>query len=469
MVTVTNIPGKREIEVELAKRVFKRFVALLWPCLEDVPLVPNFHLDAICDHLQAVHEGKTKDLIINIPFRLGKSVIVSVMYPAWVWVNDPGHKFICTSHTHKTVIDNALRMRRLLATDLYQSFFPGGLKLTKDTENYIANQYGGHRMSYSVETAVTGITGNTLIIDDPMTTATALSTADRDRVERALSNDFMTRLTPPGQGKRIIVMQRLHQEDTSGRYLRQPSFDRLIIPAKWDGNHRSRTCLNWVDPRTEIGQSIFPEYMSDKFLDDIRIENGPQFFASQLQQTPVAADGSIIKYEWIRTYKELPPVKRITLSCDTAIKIEQANDYSVITVWAEADSGYYLLDMIRKKVEFPELKKLVAQVADKYTPHEILVEDKASGQQIIQEFKRTTKYPIIGINPKGTKAERLNLVSGLFEAGKIFIPERAIFALDFTDELCNFPYGKHDDIVDSVSQYLNRVRSRGGSQRVRVI
>lgn len=464
-----NIPGKSEIELELAKRVFKRFVSLMWPCLEDVPLVPNFHLDAICDHLQAVHEGKTKDLIINIPFRLGKSVIVSVMYPAWVWVNDPGHKFICTSHTHKTVIDNALRMRKLISTELYQKFFPGGLKLVKDTENYISNQWGGHRMSYSVETAVTGITGNTLIIDDPMTTATALSTADRERVQRALANDFMTRLTPPGQGRRIIVMQRLHQEDTSGHYLRQPAFDRLIIPARWDGQHRSRTCLGWVDPRTEIGQSIFPAYMSDKFLDDIRIENGPQFFASQLQQTPVAADGSIIKYEWINTYKELPTIKRITLSCDTAIKIEQANDYSVITVWGESDSGYYLLDMVRKKVEFPELKKLVAQVADKYKPHQILVEDKASGQQIIQEFKRTTTYPIIGINPKGTKAERLNLVSGLFEAGKIFIPDQADFALDFIEELCNFPYAKHDDIVDSVSQYLNRVRSSGGQKRMRII
>lgn len=463
------IPSKEEVLKEIAKRSFKRFVSLLWPCLEDVPLIPNFHLDAICDHLQAVHEGLTKDLIINIPFRLGKSVIVSVMYPAWVWINDPGHKFICTSHTHKTVIDNALRMRKLIATPMYQSFFPGGLKLVKDTENYIANQSGGHRMSYSVETAVTGITGNTLIIDDPMTTATAMSTADRERVERALSNDFMTRLTPPGQGKRIIVMQRLHQEDTAGRYLRQDSFDRLIIPARWDGQHRSRTCLGWVDPRTEIGQSIFPAYMSDKFLDDIRIENGPQFFASQLQQTPVATEGSIIKYEWINTYKELPEVNRITISCDTAIKIEQANDYSVITVWGETNSGYYLIDMFRKKVEFPDLKKLVAQVADKYRPYQILVEDKASGQQIIQEFKRTTAYPVIGINPKGTKAERLNLVSGLFEAGKVFIPEGVSWSVEFIDELCNFPYAKHDDIVDSVSQYLNRARSRGVGARVRVL
>jgi len=448
------------IETELSKRSFKHFTKAMWPLVDKAEFIPNWHIDAICDHLQAVHEGKTRDLIINIPFRLGKSLIVSVLYPAWVWLTDPTHKFVCTSHTHKTVTENAMKMRSLVQKPEYQRLAPSGFKLEKDTENYFSNNFGGHRQSYSVETSVTGITANTLIIDDPMTTATATSNTERERIERTLSNDFMTRLTPPGKARRIVVMQRLHQRDTAGKYLDNESFDRLIIPAVWDGVHRSRTCLNWVDPRTELGTSIFPAYMTDEFLANIRIENGPQFFASQLMQEPVADSGSIIKHEWIKTYRELPSdATRITISCDTAIKIEQHNDYSVLIVWARNNSGFYILDLIRKKLEFPELKQMLQQMCTKYRPNEVLIEDKASGQQLIQEFRRLTSLPVIGINPKGTKGERLNLCTGQFEAGRVYIPERAPWAFDFTNELCSFPYAEHDDIVDAVTQYLQRVSS----------
>lgn len=469
-----RLPSVAEIDRELARRDFKHFVRQAWTILEPSnPIMWNWHIEAMCDHLQAVSEDKIKDLIINIPFRLSKSMICSVMYPAWVWLSDPGHKFVCTSHTHKTVLDNAIKMRRIIVSNWYKDFFDGNFSLIKDTENFFVNNFQGHRQSYSVETSVTGITANTLIIDDPMTSGTAASKLERERVERTIESDFMTRLTPPGKGKRIIVMQRLHNEDTSGKYLKSENWDRLIIPAKWEGEQRSITKLNWKDPRKELNQSIFPDYMSDQFLDDILKENGAQFFASQLQQRPVAAEGSIIKYEWMRTYRELPHVKKYSISCDTAIKVGQQNDYSVVQLWAECDDGYYLVDMLRKKLEYSALKTAVQAFFDKAPASEVIIEDKASGQQLVQDFRRFSRIPVIPVIPgrdmPSTKTERLNMVAGLFEAGKVFVPETAPWRMEFMQELCEFGYVAHDDIADAATQYLCRTMSRRNRSNVRIL
>lgn len=468
-----NIPRLEEINREIARRSFAEFVKQAWTIIEpNTELKWNWHIDAICNHLQAVHTGTIKDLIINIPFRLSKSILCSVMYPAWVWLTDPGHKFVCTSHTHKTVLENSIKMRRIVTSEFYKAFFENGtFLLTKDTENYFINEFGGHRQSYSVETSVTGITANTLIIDDPMTSSTASSRLERDRVERVLENDFMTRLTPPGQGRRIIVMQRLHQEDTAGKYLKSEKWDRLIIPAIWDGDQRSKTALNFSDHR-EIGQSIFPAYMSDEYLDAIKIENGSTFFASQLQQRPVAIEGSIIKQDWIKTYNSnlLPEILRYSISIDTAIKTGQNNDYSVVQLWGEAVDGYYLIDMLRKKLEYPALKAAVLAFCDKYNQaSEIIIEDKASGQQLVQDFKQATRLPVVPVIPSKDKMQRLQLVSGLFEAHKVFISESAHYKTDFIDELCSFPYAVHDDIVDATTQYLSRVKFNRNRSNVRVL
>ena len=467
-------PTVEQLNKIIAKKKFSEFVKQAWPIIEpNTPLQWNWHLDVMCDHLQAVREGKIKNLIINIPFRLSKSIICSVLYPAWVWLSDPAHKFVGTSHTHKTVLENSIKMRRVVVSDWYKSFFPGGFNLVKDTESYFTNNYSGHRQSYSVETSVTGITANTLIIDDPMTTETASSKLERERIERTIAFDFMTRLTPPGKGACIIVMQRLHTEDTSGKYLKDDAWDRIVIPAVWDGDNRSKTSLGFKDPRQEIGESIFPEYMTDEFISSTKLNNGNQFFASQLQQRPVAAEGSIIHYEWIKTYKELPEVVKYSISCDTAIKTGTNNDYSVIQLWAQCESGFYLVDMIRKKLEYPALKAVIQAFYDQNPASEMIIEDKASGQQLTQDFKSFSKIPVIPVIPgrdmPSKKDERLQLVSGLFEAGKIYIPERAPWKLDFMQEICEFGYQPHDDIVDATTQYLSRQLLRRNKVSIRML
>jgi predicted phage terminase large subunit-like protein len=470
-----ELPSLEQLNQEFARRSFREYVRQAWPLLEpETKLIPNWHLDAICDHLQAVHEGKTKNLIINIPYRLGKSILVSVLFPTWTWLSDPAHKYLCTSHTHRLVIINAQKARQIVTSDWYKAFFPNGdFSLVKDTENASINNYQGVRYSYSVGSKVTGVTANTLIIDDPMTSESASSTLEREAVTRSIENDFMTRLTPPGKGRVIIVMQRLHNEDTSGRYLKNPKWDRLIIPAVFEGDHRSKTALGWVDPRIEPGESIFEEYFSTDYIEQVRLQNGNHFYASQLQQHPVSAAGAIIHYEWIKTYTELPEVKKWSISCDTAIKTGQNNDYSVIQLWAECENGYYLVDMVHKKLEYPDLKKVLTAFCDSNPAHEIIIEDKSSGSQLVQDFKRSSRIPVIPVIPGRDmplkKDERLQLTSGLFESGKIYINEEAYWKLDFMKEVCEFGYTKHDDMVDAMTQYLARALSRRSKSNVRIL
>ena len=470
-----NLPSIDQLDRELARRSFAEFVRQAWPIIEPgIPLQWNWHMDAVCDHLQAVHEGKMRDLIINIPYRLSKSVLVSILYPCWVWLSKPGHKFLCTSHSHSLVLVNAQKARQVIVSPWYCDFFPEGkLHLTSDTQQVMVNQYGGLRYSFSVGSKVLGLSCNSLIIDDPMTTESAYSAISRNAVSQSIGLDFMSRLTPPGQGNRIIVMQRLHHDDTSGKYLEDPDWDRLIIPALWEGDHRSRTALNFVDPRTEIGESIFPSYFTKKKIDRDRIENGNQFYASQLQQHPVSVEGSIIHYDWIKYYKELPAVKKYSISCDTAIKTGQHNDYSVIMLWAECENGYYLVEMVRKKLEYTALKHLIKAFYDANPASEMIIEDKASGQQLVQDFKSFSRIPIVAVIPGRDmplrKDERLQMVASLFEAGKVHIPEEAAWKLDFTREVCEFGFHKTDDIVDAMTQYLSRVLSRRNRSNVRML
>lgn len=470
-----ELPSLEAVDRELARREFKHFVRQAWPIVEPgTKILWNWHIDVICDHLQASFEGKTKRLIINCPFRIGKSILVSILYPAWIMIRDPQHHILATSHTHKLVLMHAQKSRALQATDWYKKFFPGNkFYFIKETESQQINNHGGVRYNYGIESKITGITANTLIVDDPMTTASSSSDLEREAVMTNFHLDFMTRLTPPAEGKCVIVMQRLHGEDVSGQLLKNPSWDRLIIPAIYEGENRSRTCLNWVDPRTEVGESFFPSYFSAELLESLRLEKGNQFYASQLQQHPVASEGAIIRYEWIKMYEELPHVLKYTLSCDTAIKAGQDNDFSVLQLWAECENGYYLVDMFRKKLEYTALKDVIHAFTDGNPISELLIEDRASGQQLTQDFKSFTKLPIIpmisGKMMPLRKEERLQLVAGTFESGKVYIPKDAKWRMDFMTEICEFGYTKHDDIVDACTQYLCRVKFNKKRTRITIV
>ena len=206
------------------------------------------------------------------------------------------------------------------------------------------------------------------------------------------------------------------------------------------------------------GEALWPEKFPLHVLEQIRTEIGGAPWASLYQQQPAAAEGAVFKREWWRLFREQPACTRIVQSWDTAFKTGCDNDYSVCTTWGVSGNNYFLLWFWRGRVEFPELKKRMAWLAQEWKPNQILVEDLASGQSLIQELKYSTALPIIPIKVDRDKLARAQAVTPLIEAGKVFLPESVPWRNEYIDELAAFPTGAHDDAVDSTTQALNYLR-----------
>jgi predicted phage terminase large subunit-like protein len=210
------------------------------------------------------------------------------------------------------------------------------------------------------------------------------------------------------------------------------------------------------------GQALWPSQYPAEALEDIRRDIGPRAFACLYQGNVSAAQGTIFKRDWFRKYATAPEkFIRVIQSWDTAFKTGATNDYSVCATIGETQNGFYLLHLYRNKVEFPQLKRVVGELAEQWRPSEIYVEDKASGQSLVQELKLSTNFPIIPVKVDRDKESRASAVTGYFESGRVLFPEGAPWVADLEDELASFPGGLHDDCVDALSQALNRLRSGG--------
>jgi predicted phage terminase large subunit-like protein len=270
----------------------------------------------------------------------------------------------------------------------------------------------------------------------------------------------MTRLNDPDKSAIIVVMQRLHEQDLTGLYLQDKGWDYLCLPMCFEED-RVRSSIGFRDPRNKPNELLWAERFPKSTIAEYRKPPySSYFFAAQLQQRPAPVEGGMIKREWLKTYKELPHVKRWSWSWDTAIKTGQTNDYSVGGLWAECENGYYLVKVWRDRVEYPELRRQVKMLFDRHRTSEVIIEDKASGQQVLQDFQRIGSMPVIAVSPgkdmPNSKQERLLLVSSLFEAGKIYLPEMDHWVADYVEEIAQFPNAMYDDQVDMTTQYLAR-------------
>jgi len=248
---------------------------------------------------------------------------------------------------------------------------------------------------------------------------------------------------------------RWHQDDLVGRLLKQ---------AKEDPTSDQWIVLHF--PAIKDGKALWPERYPIKALEQIRSSIGSRAFESLYQGNPTIAEGQIIKREWWQYFNEPPQFIRTIHSWDTAFKDKTLNDYSVCTVWGEAQSGIYLLGVWRAKIEFPELKRVVMSLYDKDRPSAVLVEDKASGQSLIQELQRETKIPVFPVKVDNNKVARANAVTPMIEAGKVFLPRSAPWLFDYIEELSAFPNAEYDDQVDSTTQALSFLLLRSEWRRL---
>ena len=345
----------RELDRIECEQSLRDFVRRSWPIIEPhTRFKPNWHIDAICQHLEAVSDGELLKLIINVPPGTSKSTLVSVMFPAWEWGprNLPGMRYIGTSYSERYAIRDNAKTKNLVTSEWFQERWGDHVTLIKQGEKKIENTDYGFREAIPFA-SLTGGRGDRLLIDDPHSTEGAESEADREKTIRIFLESVPSRINDPERSAIIIIMQRLHEEDVTGVALsRELGYTHLMLPMEYDPTRHCTTYVNGVrffdDPRTEEGELLFPARFSAKAVEDLKTPLGPYGTAGQLQQAPTPRGGGIFKWDWWKLwgnpddsedekFKSFPPVKFVVASLDGALTEDTENDFSALTVWGVFD------------------------------------------------------------------------------------------------------------------------------------
>ena len=327
----------------------------------------------------------------------------------------------------------------------------------------------GFRMATSVGGSLTGYGGDILILDDPQKAADAQSEANRKRIKEWYANTLLSRLDDKRTGAIIVVMQRVHADDLC-EYIWDTSGDWTVLdfPAIAERDEVIRIGENEHHHRKE-GEALHAEREPIDVLNRMRQEIGSYDFAAQYQQSPVPLDGGMIKREWFRYYDraELSELKhggKIIHSWDTAAKNGEQNSWSVCSIWLIKGKHYYLIHLERDRFDFPELLRKAKELADRYKPSHVLVEDASTGIVLAQELPKILRVPVKAVPVEGDKTTRLYKHQPTFEAGRVHFSKGASFLPDLEAELLAFPRGKFDDQVNSVTQALNyQVKNYGAN------
>ncbi len=407
------------------------------------------HHELIVDRLHALETGKIRRLMIFLPPRHGKSLLTTLMFPAYYLGRHPDRSIISAAYGQDLADDFGRRVRNTVSDPRHQEVFPA-CKLMEDASSMrrFGTTAGGSYFAVGRGGSITGRGADLIIIDDPIKDR---EEAQSETLRRSLYEWFCsvayTRLQPGGAI--CIVQTRWHEADLAGMLLSNNprEWEVLSLPAIAETDEEFR----------RAGEALWPKHFPLPALETIRAVVGGSAWASLYQQRPAAAEGTVFKREWWRSYEQPPPFTRVVQSWDTAFKTGSDNDFSVCTTWGVATVGYFLLGFWRGRVEFPELKKQMAEQAKVWRPAQILVEDQASGQSLIQELKWQTALPIVAIRPDRDKLSRAQAVTPMIEAGKVYLPQGTSWRHQFIDELASFPTGVHDDVVDSTTQALNYI------------
>lgn len=467
----SKLPDIELVRAEKARRKLHTFLkTYAWPVLQPgTVFVDNWHIGAICEHLEAVKMGQITRLIINMPFRLLKSTIVSQTFPAWEWIDNPSLEYLSASYSKDLATRDAVETRRIIESPNYVRAYGHIFRMTSDqnVKTRYENDKRGKRTVSSTDSAATGFGGNRILWDDPLSAKEASSEPARKSAIEWWKGTASTRLNNPNQDAVVVVHQRLHQEDPTGILLSEDpdSWVHLVLPMRYEKAYSIPTKLGFADPRTEEGELLCPERLNEKAVLQIERDLGSYHVAAQLQQRPGKAGGNRVKLAWFPRYRVAPDranAIRVVQSWDTAKKVAEMNDYSVCTTWLEMTTGYYLINVFRKKMAFPELKRMTYSMYQEFNPHAVLIEDKASGTSLIQTLREgeadKPRLPVIAIEPDAAKEFRMERNEPTMEAGLVWLPESAPWLPEFISELESFPDVVHDDQMDSFTQFLDWVR-----------
>ncbi len=469
---------EKEILKALLRVDFKSFcIKVFYEVAGEAAYLDNWHVDVICQAVEAMRLGKNTRLIINVPPRYMKSIICSVALPAFLLGHNPKERILCVSYSDELSAKMASDQRKVMESEWYQELFPFA-RLTRRGVMDLETTAGGGRFSTSVGGTITGRGGNWIIIDDPIKPADASSDTIRNKVNDWYGNTLLSRLDDKRNGKILAIMQRTHLNDLTGHLLEtDPSFQLIKMPALAAEDETWSIATPFGVPRIvkrPIGEALHPERESVDDLRRIKSTAGSYTFASQYQQAPECLGGNIIRREWLHTYSapelyEQVRTRRLNLglgqSWDTASKAGEDNDYSVCITYAhDYCKRVWGLDVFRAKLEFPALlmtaERLIEECAQKYkllNPYlsDVLIEEMNSGVGMGQTLQIKFGEQIKFVKPVQDKATRLKSVSHLLENGTCLFPDdNPAWWPDFERELLQFPNGRHDDQCDALSQLL---------------
>lgn len=448
---MTRLPTLIELDQEIARRSLSEFCKMAWHVLEPAtPIKWGWALDAMCEHLEAVHNGQIKRLLMNVPPGMMKSLLTGVFFPAWEWGagGNPSLRYLTTAHKEDLAIRDNLKCRRLISSDWYQERWSVELCGDQNAKKKFENTATGFRESMAFR-SLTGSRGDRIIIDDPLSVDDAFSEAALSAAEQTFLEAVPSRVNNQDSAI-IVIMQRLHERDTAGIILsRQLGYEHLMLPMRFEPERRCATCIGFTDPRTEDGELLFPERFSEAQVSEMERTMGSFATAGQLQQRPMPRGGGLFKSDWIQHWDKLPErFDAAVISWDMTFKESATSDFVVGQVWGRKDGAFYLVDQFRGRWDFVKSLEQFVAAARKYPRiTRKLIEDKANGPAIISALKRKVTG-IIPITPKESKEARANAVTTLWEARNVYLPPPDRYpwvAQDFIPELLAFPSGAHDD------------------------
>lgn len=419
------------------------------------PYFYNWHIGLLASKLEEVRQGKCRRLIVNIPPRHLKSHAVSIAFPAWLLGHQPSKKILTVSYAQELSNNLARHCRLLMQSPFYRSLFDTRLAPGHESVHDFGTIERGYRFSTSVEGVLTGRGGDIIILDDPQKADDTTSELRRQNLKTWYDNTLRSRLNNQETGTIIIVMQRLHADDLVAHVQEHEQWDVLSLPAlaEHDEVYRFETPYGRRKVRRKAGKALHPDLISVETLASQKRGMTDYNFAAQYQQDPQPEKGNIVQREWLKFYTlaEKPEsFGTILQSWDTAVKETEIANYSVCTTWGIKDRKAYLLDVFRRKLSFPDLKRAVASQADLHEATVVLIEDRSSGSSLIQQLKADGLSKVQAApSLDGDKNMRLFGQTPMIEGEFVLFPKGADWLDTYLNELLSFPYTRHDDQVDS--------------------
>ena len=453
---------------------FGAFVVQAWPVLEpSTRFLANWHIELVGAHLMAVTAGETSRLVINLPPRYMKSLLVSVFWPCWEWIQAPETRWLFASYSESLSTKLSLDRRTLLQSPWYQARFGDRVQLTVDQneKTEYRNRRGGVMVATSVGGTATGKGGNRIVVDDPHNPLQAESDRQRQEGIDFFFGTLSTRLDDKRRGAIVVVGHRLHHRDLSAVCLER-HYTHLCLPAEAETAETIRFPRSRRVHRREVGALLWPEREGAAELAAQKVALGAHAYAGQYQQRPSPREGHLFQRAWWRYYDALPRLDRVAQSWDLAFKDGEDHDFVVGLVAGQRGADIYLLDRVKAHLSFQRTCAAIHALVSRYPrTGAVYIEDKANGPAVIDALQHQVPG-LIAVNPEGGKFSRAWACEPRVEAGNVYLPrstqpngtpmpERA-WVEDFIEQLAIFPKGEHDDDVDAFTQLLVQWASPAG-------